>query len=343
MIATAGPKGSSSTAAQQHSSVAVPGWPACLHTPPPPLLPLLLPLQSLVADLFVATQRGRAFGVLYLTGALGGMAGALYATNLGGHRPLGMEGWRFAFLSLAAVSAAAGVANLLLTEDPQRAQQQQLLRQRQWQQQLGEQAQGEEGKEVAPAAGAAAAGAHARSPQAPAGWRQPVTAALPAGPDHSVAAAETEPLRPNTSAALSVTPAHQPKPQQLSLPLPAAPLQQLKGVLREVGSVVRIPTFLIIVLQARLRPLAAQACSLIELRLAASLPPRTAADPLATAVGVFAGHCWQHSLVCIGILDPLLPAVRHERRAGLWTDGYFHWRWVAGWEAAGRLGVSVAG
>ncbi|KAL4424385.1 hypothetical protein ABPG75_001686, partial [Micractinium tetrahymenae] len=85
-------------------------------------LALVLPAcQSLVADLF-ATARGRAFGLLYCTGALGGMMGALYATNMGAHRPLGLEGWRFAFVSLAAVAAAAGVANLIFTEDPLRQQ-----------------------------------------------------------------------------------------------------------------------------------------------------------------------------------------------------------------------------
>lgn len=47
-------------------------------------LALVLPAcQSLVADLF-SSARGRAFGLLYCTGALGGMAGALYATNMGG-------------------------------------------------------------------------------------------------------------------------------------------------------------------------------------------------------------------------------------------------------------------
>ena len=238
---------------------------ACTHgrlpRRPPCPCPGLPVLQSLVADLFAATQRGRAFGVLYLTGALGGMAGALYATNLGGHRPLGLEGWRFAFLSLAAVSAAAGVANLLLTEDPQWAEQQQLQRQRRWQQQLGEQQQDEEGKEVAPAAAAAAAAqaqaaGTARPPPMP-GWQHPVTAAPPAGPEDDTAAAETEPLRPHTPAvaAPSVVLARQPKPQ-LPPPLAATPLEQLKGALLEVGSVVRIPTFLIIVAQARELPAA---------------------------------------------------------------------------------------
>ena len=35
------------------------------------------------ADYYPPAARGRAFGALYLTGALGGMLGSLYATNLG--------------------------------------------------------------------------------------------------------------------------------------------------------------------------------------------------------------------------------------------------------------------
>lgn len=47
-------------------------------------LALLIPnAQSLVADYFSALSRGKAFGALWLTGALGGMLGALYATNMG--------------------------------------------------------------------------------------------------------------------------------------------------------------------------------------------------------------------------------------------------------------------
>lgn len=45
-----------------------------------------------------------------------------FCLDAGSHRPLGMEGWRFAFLSLACVSAATGVANLLLATDPLRDQ-----------------------------------------------------------------------------------------------------------------------------------------------------------------------------------------------------------------------------
>ncbi|KAK9868059.1 hypothetical protein WJX84_009573 [Apatococcus fuscideae] len=74
--------------------------------------------QSLTADYFQPAQRGKAFGALYLTGAVGATLGALYATNIGDSHPLGMEGWRFAFLSVAAVSLTIGVLNLLYAADP---------------------------------------------------------------------------------------------------------------------------------------------------------------------------------------------------------------------------------
>ena len=46
-----------------------------------------------------ALSRGKAFGALYLTSALGGMLGALFATNMGHTHPFGMEGWRVAFIT----------------------------------------------------------------------------------------------------------------------------------------------------------------------------------------------------------------------------------------------------
>ena len=39
--------------------------------------------QSLIADYYIDSNRGKAFGGLFLTGAVGGMLGSLYATNLG--------------------------------------------------------------------------------------------------------------------------------------------------------------------------------------------------------------------------------------------------------------------
>ncbi|EFN59499.1 hypothetical protein CHLNCDRAFT_138130 [Chlorella variabilis] len=63
-------------------------------------LGLLLPnAQSLIADYFSALSRGKAFGALYLTSALGGMLGALFATNMGHTHPFGMQGWRVAFIT----------------------------------------------------------------------------------------------------------------------------------------------------------------------------------------------------------------------------------------------------
>jgi len=43
-----------------------------------------------------------------MTSLLGGSLGALYATNLGGARPFGYEGWRFAFFSVAMLSIIIG-------------------------------------------------------------------------------------------------------------------------------------------------------------------------------------------------------------------------------------------
>ena len=39
--------------------------------------------QSLIADLHGTLERGRAFGTMHLTASVGGMAGALLATNIG--------------------------------------------------------------------------------------------------------------------------------------------------------------------------------------------------------------------------------------------------------------------
>jgi hypothetical protein len=41
-------------------------------------------------------------------GAIGGMLGSVYATNMGSLRPMGMDGWRIAFLTVAAGEANRG-------------------------------------------------------------------------------------------------------------------------------------------------------------------------------------------------------------------------------------------
>lgn len=88
------------------------------RTPPMPVLPRLFGLaglalvipnvQSLTADYYHASSRGQAFGTLWLTISVGGMLGALYATNTAAHSPLGIEGWRFVFFSVALARQGLG-------------------------------------------------------------------------------------------------------------------------------------------------------------------------------------------------------------------------------------------
>ena len=72
----------------------------------------------MTADYNAAQRRGRAFGLLHLTGAVGALLGALFATNVGHLRPLGIEGWRFAFATVAAASWAIGACTLWFAVDP---------------------------------------------------------------------------------------------------------------------------------------------------------------------------------------------------------------------------------
>jgi len=82
-------------------------------------LALVIPsVQSLTADLNASESRGRAFGSLWLIISFGGMLGALYATNLGAYKPLGIEGWRFVFLSVSVISGVSGILNHLFVYDP---------------------------------------------------------------------------------------------------------------------------------------------------------------------------------------------------------------------------------
>jgi MFS family permease len=82
-------------------------------------LALVIPaVSSMIADYHPPETRGRAFGMMSLTASLGGMAGAFYATNVGGTQLLGMEGWRFAFHAVAAVSLATSLFVYKLAVDP---------------------------------------------------------------------------------------------------------------------------------------------------------------------------------------------------------------------------------
>lgn len=81
-------------------------------------LALVIPsVQSLTADLHSRESRGRAFGSLWLVISLGGMIGALYATNMGSHSPFGIDGWRFVFVSVSLVSAVTGILNHVYVRD----------------------------------------------------------------------------------------------------------------------------------------------------------------------------------------------------------------------------------
>lgn len=74
--------------------------------------------QSLTADYNPEEHRGAAFGMLHFVGAVGALLGALFATNIGPLRPLGMDGWRFAFVCVALVSWAIGALTAMLGVDP---------------------------------------------------------------------------------------------------------------------------------------------------------------------------------------------------------------------------------
>ncbi|KAK9902677.1 hypothetical protein WJX75_002341 [Coccomyxa subellipsoidea] len=84
-------------------------------------LALVIPcVQSLTADYNPPEMRGRAFGVMFFTSALGGMAGGFFATNLGGMQILGLEGWRCAFHLVAIISIITSILVMWLAVDPRR-------------------------------------------------------------------------------------------------------------------------------------------------------------------------------------------------------------------------------
>ena len=73
-------------------------------------LALVIPCsQSIVADLYTPTFRGRAFGAMQLISAMGVVGGGVFATNVGHYSPFGMDGWRFALHVVAVLSVFAGL------------------------------------------------------------------------------------------------------------------------------------------------------------------------------------------------------------------------------------------
>ena len=76
--------------------------------------------SSLLADYYPDNTRGRAFGLLGLTGIVGAVIGTIYATSISDASILGIDGWRFAFISMAFVSFVLGILIHIFGKDPLR-------------------------------------------------------------------------------------------------------------------------------------------------------------------------------------------------------------------------------
>ncbi|KAK9844419.1 hypothetical protein WJX74_002206 [Apatococcus lobatus] len=82
-------------------------------------LALVIPcVQSLVADYHPSEARGQAFGLMGLTSSFGGLVGGFFATNVGASQPLGLEGWRFSFHLMAAISLVTAALIHYYASDP---------------------------------------------------------------------------------------------------------------------------------------------------------------------------------------------------------------------------------
>ncbi len=77
--------------------------------------------DSLIGDYFPANSRGRAFGLLGLTGVIGVVFGTLFATAIvSSNYIFGIESWRFSFYVMGLISIAIGFLVLFVAKDPQR-------------------------------------------------------------------------------------------------------------------------------------------------------------------------------------------------------------------------------
>ena len=86
--------------------------------------------QSLIADYFSPSRRGRAFGWLGLTGVIGSIFGTIFATALVGisTQILGIDTWRFIFIIWGLISIIIGVLVLIFAKDPIRGEMEPELR-----------------------------------------------------------------------------------------------------------------------------------------------------------------------------------------------------------------------
>lgn len=85
-------------------------------------LSLVVPsAQSIIADYYTSESRGKAFGLLYLTGQLGAVFGSLLATNIAGVNFGDLHGWQIVMFTLAILSALIGFVNFKIARDPRDA------------------------------------------------------------------------------------------------------------------------------------------------------------------------------------------------------------------------------
>lgn len=80
--------------------------------------------QSLIADYYPPKERGKAFGLLGLTGVIGVIVGTIFATALvtGTKYIFGMDSWRFVFLIWGILSIIIGILVLIFAKDPIRGE-----------------------------------------------------------------------------------------------------------------------------------------------------------------------------------------------------------------------------
>ena len=76
---------------------------------------------GMVVDSWPAHQRGKALGVLGITGSVGGLVGAWFATTTGSLVVLGFAGWRFPLYTCAIVGVFVGLLVLFFVVDPARS------------------------------------------------------------------------------------------------------------------------------------------------------------------------------------------------------------------------------
>ncbi|CAG9462739.1 unnamed protein product [Pedinophyceae sp. YPF-701] len=176
--------------------------------------------QSLVADYYSDSTRGRAFGLLYLTGSIGGMLGAVFATNTSSlGTVLGVEGWRMAFRGVSLFAILTGIGTLAFAVDPsvlQRA------------------AQKPSGAVPAPGSEAEGGSAHAASAALLSSARHRKTDSISDGPEVSERGADAG----GDGSAVGPIAAHVPKGGH-----------SCAEVVAELRTVMLVPTFVIIILQ----------------------------------------------------------------------------------------------